>query len=127
MTQTQGAEVLQLFPDDDLVVPQPRKPRKPDVIWDALEQIFGPVPYGTRAHGKRNLAVKDLRLMEATPDEVCRAKAEFHKAFPACRCTDMALAMHFPLLRPKKISPPCQECGVGGGYHAADCVKVGGR
>jgi hypothetical protein len=125
--QPAEAEILQLFPADELVVPKPkrgRKPGKPNPVWDTLIELCGPVEYGTRAHGKRNAAVKDLMLMKATPDELRRAAAAYNRQWPAAGCTDMALAMHFPLFRPKAIEKPCEECGVGGGTHSIDCSHV---
>jgi hypothetical protein len=124
VSQPSKAVVLQLFPDDDLVVPQPKRPHKPNPVWDTLEELFGPVEHGTRAHGKRNAAERDLRLMNATPEEMRHAVVAYNAQWPAAGCTDMALALHFPLFRPKKIEQPCSECGIGGGCHAADCVTV---
>jgi hypothetical protein len=122
--QPAEAEVLQLFPADELVAPRPKRRRKPNPVWDTLVELCGPVEEGTRAHGKRNAAVKDLMLMKATPDELRRAAAAYNRQWPAAGCTDMALAMHFPMFRPKQIAKPCAECGVGGGTHAADCSHV---
>lgn len=95
-----------------------------DHIWDTLEELFGTVPPGTNAHAKRNKAIKDLRLMEATADELRRAYRTFNVSYPNARCTDTALATHFPDLRPKKVQAPCSECGTGGGWHTTDCSSV---
>lgn len=102
----------------------PLRPR--DVIWDEMEALFGRVYSGTNAHHKRNRAVKELKLMEATPDELRRVLHSFNVAFPGACCTDMALATHFPRFRPKAIVKPCEQCGVGGGMHAADCPVTSG-
>lgn len=128
MSQAQHAPskavVLQLFADDDLIVPKPKRLRKPNLVWDTLEALCGPVETGTRAHGKRNAAVKDLTIMGATPDELRRAFAAYNRQWPAAGCTDMALAMHFPLFRPKKNAAACPDCEMGGGYHSADCDSL---
>lgn len=99
--------------------PQPPRPR--DLIWDRMEELFGPVKHGTNSHARRNKAIHDLKLLDAEPDELSRALTAFQASWPKAHCTDIALATHFPLLRPKKIEPPCSECGVGGGMHAEDC------
>jgi len=99
----------------------PLRPR--DAIWDEMEALFGRVVSGTNAHKKRNKAVKDLKLMEATPDELRRAVHSFNVAFPGACCTDMALATHFPRFRPKQIAKPCDECGIGGGRHLGGCSR----
>lgn len=101
-----------------------RQLRPRDQVWDQMEVLFGRVVSGTNAHKKRNKAVKDLKLMGAEPSELPRALHSFNAAFPGACCTDMALATHFPRFRPKQISPPCPECGVGGGTHSADCPRV---
>lgn len=101
-----------------------RRLRPRDAIWDEMEVLFGRVVSGTNAHKKRNKAVKDLKLMGAEPAELPRALHGFNAAFPGACCTDMALATHFPRFRPKQIAPPCPDCGVGGGTHAADCSRV---
>jgi hypothetical protein len=110
--------------EEDEVAPEAKAPRPRNVVWDEMEAIFGTVPAGTSAFGKRTRAVKDLKLMEATPDELRRAVASFNAAFPGAHCTDMALAVHFPLFRPKAIQKPCDECGTGGGMHSADCPQA---
>jgi hypothetical protein len=115
---------LKLVEDEEEPRAKAKAPRPRNVVWDEMDAIFGPVIAGTSAFGKRTRAVKELKLMEATPVELRRAVASFNAAFPACRCTDMALATHFPLFRPKQITPPCEDCGVGGGIHAADCPSV---
>jgi hypothetical protein len=40
-----------------------------DLIWDALEVEFGPVRTKSE-RGRRNVAVKELREAEATPEEI---------------------------------------------------------
>ncbi len=90
-----------------------------------MEELFGAAPPGTSAFGKRTRAVKDMKLMEATPDEIRRALHSFNVAYPGARCTDIALATHFPLFRPKKIQGPCPECGIGGGHHLGGCSSAG--
>ena len=101
-----------------------RQLRPRDLIWDEMERLFGRVVSGTNGHKRRNKAVKDLKLMEAIPEELPRALRALNVAFPGITCTDIALATHFAQFRPRQISPPCPECGVGGGIHSIDCSRV---
>lgn len=106
------------------MAPAQRPPRAPDLIWNTMEELFGPVEQGTNAHARRNKAIKDLKLLGAEPEDLPRALASFRASWPRAYCTDIALATHFPLLRPKRVAPPCPDCGVGGGMHAIDCRAV---
>jgi hypothetical protein len=106
------------------------KKRERDPIWDALVEIFGSVEPGTWAHGKRNNAVKQLRLCGATAESVASARHRYSKMFPEAAVTDVAIAKHYPQLVAGSShanggapTPPCPECEVGGGMHAADCSR----
>jgi hypothetical protein len=98
--------------------------RPRDEVWDTMEELFGHVASGTNAHKKRNKAVKDLKLLDATPALIVRAKHAYHSIFAGACCTDIALATHYPMLAPRTIDPPCSSCGVGGGHHSSDCDAV---
>lgn len=82
--------------------------RRRDEIWDALEAIFGRVASGTSAHGKRNRAVKDLKLSGATPASVASAHRKFQKYWPSITPTDTALAKHYPQLMNGTVHAPAQ-------------------
>ena len=123
-----------------------------DDLWDLLEEKFGRVAAKTNAHARRNKAVADLRRLEATPDEVRYAIDAWSRRFVGATLTDIALATHFPQLRPSPDSTPaeapmkidpsvqlevaasalrfrlkqgvCGECGVGGGNHVDGCLEA---
>lgn len=104
--------------------------RARDEVWDELERLFGEVAPKTNAHAKRNKAVADLKRLGASPEAIVLAYAAWSSSFPGTTLTDVALATHYPqLMNSRKPlmpkTPPCAECGVGGGLHAADCSHVG--
>lgn len=109
-----------------------RPARKPDPVWDALVELFGPVVDKTNAHAKRNKAVGDLRKLGASADAIDAAMRAWPRLFGDAALTDVALATHYPQLlkaagwkdgQPTRRKP-CDECGVGGGMHAAGCSKA---
>jgi hypothetical protein len=112
--------------------PDPSKKKPPgdasrrDEVWDTLEELFQPVADKTSAHGKRNKACGDLRRHGATAETIRLAHKRWFKTFEGAACTDVALAKHFPQLTAglQLLTPPCFECGIGGGHHAVDCSFV---
>ncbi len=84
-------------------------PRPRDTVWDTMETLFGHVVSGTQAHKKRNKAVKDLKLMDATPDSLQRAYRSFQSRFTGCTCTDIALATHYPMLSKQSAGSALSE------------------
>lgn len=100
--------------------------RPKDPIWDALAELFGTVASGTSAHGKRNRAVKDLKLSGATAESVKSAHVRYMKHWPSITPTDTGLAKHYPQLMngTAQAQPPCPKCGTGGGMHTADCEEA---
>lgn len=110
------------------VAEPPKKTRPPDPVWDVLVELFGPVVEKTNAHGKRNKAVKDLKALGATAETVKTAYRAWPRSFEGATVTDVALATHYPQLAQQSgikpgvdRIPPCRECEMGGGLHAADC------
>lgn len=75
--------------------------RPPDLIWDALEQILGPVT-NDMARGKRNKAVKALRQSGATPVAISYRARRYRQLYPGAALTDLALAAQWDNLAPPK-------------------------
>jgi hypothetical protein len=71
--------------------------RAPDVIWDALEAELGR-PATRNERGKRNNAVKQLRDVAASPDQVRDRCAEYRRRWPNASLTDQALVNHWTSL-----------------------------
>lgn len=93
-------------PKEEAKASSAKKPRERDVIWDELEATFGVVFPGTSAHGKRNRAVRDLRLSGATPESIRSAHRKFQKLWPNILPTDTGLAKHYPQLVNGTIHAP---------------------
>jgi hypothetical protein len=83
-----------------------------DLVWDQMELLFGRVVSGTNAHKKRNKAVKDLKLLNASPEQIAYAFTQYQARF-SCLCTDMALATHYPLLTAAQPQLPPRRYGRG--------------
>lgn len=73
----------------------PLRPR--DEIWDALETELGPVATKSE-RGKRNQAVKQLRDIGATQDEIQHKCRAYRLRWPGIDITDQALVAHWSKL-----------------------------
>lgn len=71
--------------------------RKRDEIWDALEHELGPVSTKSE-RGSRNQAVKQLREIDATADEVHAKARAYRVRWPTVEITDQALVKHWSKL-----------------------------
>lgn len=99
--------------------------RQRDVLWDALEQVLGSSPSTTSERGRWNKALKEIRDAGAQPEDVRLRAREYKRRWPDVSLTASALASNWGSLKPKSSgSPPCPQCGVGGGKHAEDCLVV---
>ena len=77
-------------------------PRDRDPLWDQLDLHFGPVR--TKAErGRRNAAVKELRLAGASPEEVTVAYQWCARTFTVF--TEMALVSHFGRAQHEAVKP----------------------
>lgn len=108
-----------------------RRAAGPDPVWDVLVELFGPVVEKTNAHAKRNKAVKDLKALGADVDSIKAAYRAWPRSFEGATVTDVALATHYPQIaqtagikagETRRVA--CDECGVGGGLHVADCSQA---
>ncbi|GIV03638.1 MAG: hypothetical protein KatS3mg015_2468 [Fimbriimonadales bacterium] len=72
-----------------------QRPRDP--IWDALTEHFGPVRT-PQERKRRNTAVRDLRIAEATPEEIAITYAycreQFGKFTEMAICSWLSRALH---------------------------------
>lgn len=76
--------------------------RPRDLIWDALEEHFGPVRTPSE-RSKRNRAVKELRIAEATPEEVRRAIDYCERTYSTY--SEMAVCTNFSRAQQEVRSP----------------------
>lgn len=107
----------------------PTRARKIDPLWETLVDELGEVATQSE-RGRRNKALKELREVGATPDDVQRRVKTYRRLWPNVTLTATALAANWSLLangngrRSHPPPPPCPECGIGGGMHVADCSMV---
>jgi len=66
--------------------------------------------------GRRNAAVKELRDVGATPDEISARVREYRKRWPHLTLTETALVKHWSALAnpdDERRVVMCPECGLG--------------
>lgn len=115
-----------------------KTPRKRDPLWDVFtEELYPAVTANER--GRRNAALKQIReaikAVDTEPEDgetwwegELRARiARYRVRFPGVACTETAIASHWSSLagpNGRPAQPPCPECEMGGGQHAADCRRA---
>lgn len=116
-----------------------------DLLYELFDQELGPVS-NDGERGRRNKALREIRQSLAADrswqgphdkDPPAAAAWElggrirrYRQLFPNVACTERAVAVNWRLLgaphrNGSPPAPPCEECSVGGGLHAADCSRVG--
>lgn len=68
-----------------------KKERPRDLIWDAVVDAYGIVKPTSVERGKLNKAVKELKDVGATPEEIFERKGNYEKLMPGAASTPMAL------------------------------------
>jgi hypothetical protein len=122
--------------------------RKRDPLWDVFtEELYPAVTANER--GRRNAALKQIREALSDPaagfliavrdvndpseleslwaGELRARIARYRVRFPGVACTETAIASHWSALagpNGRPAQPPCPECEMGGGQHAADCRRA---
>jgi hypothetical protein len=105
--------------------------RPTDELWDSIVDVFG---YGEKVtsleRGRINKALKALREVGATPDEIAARAAVYRKQFPDVAFTPLALASNWsqlePAYRPRSVQR-CRDCSQPLKEHDADlCVALMG-
>lgn len=76
---------------------KPRKPREPDLVWDAVMTACAVdvTAITDSARGAYNKAVWDLKRAGATPDEIARRAALYRIHYTDAALTPTALARHW--------------------------------
>lgn len=77
-----------------------RAKRQPDVVFDAVAQVCGhDIDRLTAAErGRINRACKDLRTVEASPDQIRLAASRWKQIYPNATLTPTAIAAHWSRL-----------------------------
>ena len=76
--------------------------RQRDLIWDTLEEIFGPAQTRTE-QSLRGKAVSSLRMAKATPEEILRRAKAWPLHFGDVTLTQEALEKHYTTLGRKPL------------------------
>jgi len=75
--------------------------RQPDELFDAMTEVCGiqPCELTKSIRGQANRALKELREVGATADEVFRRAEVYQSMYPNNTLTPAALSKHWPMLR----------------------------
>lgn len=78
----------------------PRKPRPPDLLWDALVAAckLESSQMTDTARGSANRARRELAAVGATPEQVRSRAEDYRRKFPTAALTPAALVKHWPQL-----------------------------
>lgn len=112
-----------------------RPPRKRDVVWDTLVDLFGE-PTNDVERGRRNRTVRLIKQSLAAMNvaeadqavEIRRRHARWSRVYERATITDTALSNRWSELGPRITGQPpqpkpCDYCGGRDGGHLADCVR----
>ena len=92
--------------------------------WDALTGLFGEAATET-AKSLRGKIVRSLKGAGATPEQIARSRELWRRKMPPeTTFTETALEKHWGFLFSEPRREVCEECGTGGGHHAAGCSRI---
>lgn len=92
---------------DEVVTRQPAKTgnraRKVDPLFDALADVceIDPAELTRTARGALNAALRDLRAVDATPEQIHDRAGQYRRAWPTVSLTPTALARHWAECSPR--------------------------
>ena len=75
--------------------PPPKKPRKPDPIWDVVAELWYPSGVPPSEKTSVGKVVADLKAIGATPEEIRTRKARHLEEWPTLTCTPRSLVKHW--------------------------------
>jgi hypothetical protein len=105
--------------------------RPRDALWDCVVDVFGYSDKLTSLErGRINKALKALREVGATPEEIRARAAAYRKQYPDVAFTPLALASNWSQLQSKKSKASverCRDCEQPVASHDQDlCVALAG-
>lgn len=112
---------------------EPSISNKRDVLWDALMNACGYDPNFITAsiRGRMNKALKELREVNATPEQIERAASSYRKIYPGMQLTPNALAANWAQIMTTQVKVrhnTCEQCGQKLDHHDDEiCALVGNR
>lgn len=98
---------------------RPSGPRQPDLLFEALVFASGMRLDGlTRTErGRVNAAAKQLREVNATPEQVTAAASKYLVTFPGAAITATAIAAHWSRIAPPPPERVCERCRAPLSHH----------
>lgn len=103
---------------------QPSKNKRTDDLWNAMIEACGyePADITASVRGRMNKALKELREVNATADQIKGAAAAYRKMYPNFTLTPNAMVSNWAQIRPKQSrttpkSRTCVTCGYGVDKH----------
>jgi hypothetical protein len=105
----------------------PSRERGRDPLFDALAVACGLRLDAIPREQARvcGVATAELRAIGVEPGDIAPAVRRYRMRYPGAAATPKAVANHWAeIAPPARAAPPCDECGVGGGQHTADCPRV---
>lgn len=91
--------------------PKPPAKRKADPLFDSLVEALGvdPKELTAAARSRINVALRDLREVSATPEQVKARAQRYRDTYPTMSLTPTALAKHWPALNGSQPKPPSKH------------------
>lgn len=84
--------------DETSVVPITSAGRKRDLLWEAMEYVMGHSPTTKTERGRWNKAVKELREVGATPDDLVLRATSYRRRWPDIDMTPTGIVANWDLL-----------------------------
>ena len=104
---------------------RPSGPRQPDLLWEAVVTATGQRADALTKteRGRLNVAVKQLREVNAVPEQVPAAASKYRLLFPGAALTATALAAHWSRIAPAPPEQVCEWCRSPMSTHDEDFCK----
>jgi DNA-binding Lrp family transcriptional regulator len=112
------------------VTPARRSSRERDLLFEAMVDATGQDAKRLTAseRGRINKALKDLRAVDATPDQIRKAATRWATTYPGARITATAIAANWTTICPPAEIARCLICGQPTDRHDDDvCAARGGN
>lgn len=103
-------------------------PRKRDLLFEAVVDVCGQDARRLTGseRGRINKALKDLRAVGATPEEVRRAASRWATTYPSARLTPTAIAANWTTIVPPAPTATCPTCSQPTDRHDDDVCAIRG-
>lgn len=103
--------------------------RKRDLLFESVVEVCGQDPQRLTAseRGRINRALKDLREVGATPEQVRKAASKWTVTYPNAKLTPTAIAANWTTIAPPTAILTCPACSQPRDRHDPDvCAARGG-